>query len=235
MRFHERSGADIGDGRLLAADAGYGRLSAGSVLAGVLVAIGGVALLTGVVAMIADAGGYERDLRDHWNSWGMATGLGVALLAFVCFLYGGYVAGRMARRSGLAHGLTVFGGGVVVLAGAAVLAWADLGDRIIGRAAGGLGVPVGTGAWHGVAVVCGATTAAVMLIGCLLGGLAGERWHTTLVRRAAEPPGAAEEEPTRPEVVEGPGYERLSRWDEVVTQRADTFGARLGREVNPRP
>ena len=79
-------------------EAGWGRISIGSALAGLFVAIGMVALLVGATAAIADGAGYDADVATNWNRWGMVAGLGAALLLFVCFLYGSYTAGRMARR-----------------------------------------------------------------------------------------------------------------------------------------
>ncbi|HMC80608.1 MAG TPA: hypothetical protein VKO35_08655, partial [Acidimicrobiia bacterium] len=78
--------------RAMVVEAGWGRISIGSALAGLFVAIGMVALLVGATAAIADGAGYDADVATNWNRWGMVAGLGAALLLFVCFLYGSYTA-----------------------------------------------------------------------------------------------------------------------------------------------
>ena len=109
----------------------------------------------------------------------------------------------MARRSGAAHGLVVFILGVAVLVGAALIAWADVGRHILTRDLHTLGVPTAGGRWETVATVSGIVALATMCLGSLLGGIAGERWHASLVRRAAAPGYG-------PTAV-GPGYGRVSR------------------------
>ena len=39
---------------------------------------------------------------------GKGSAVTVTVVAFVAYLFGGYVAGRMARRAGLVNGLAVF-------------------------------------------------------------------------------------------------------------------------------
>jgi hypothetical protein len=47
-----------------------------------------------------------------------------------------------------------------------------------------LGIPTTGTEWGKVATVAGLGSLAAMLVGALLGGLLGERWHTKLTRRA---------------------------------------------------
>jgi putative membrane protein (TIGR04086 family) len=58
---------------------------------------------------------------------GRGSAVTVTVVAFVAYLFGGYVAGRMARRAGLVNGLAVFVLAlvVVVVAGAIVASQAD--------------------------------------------------------------------------------------------------------------
>src|SRR2546423_11137348 len=93
----------------LAEDAGLGGLSAIGVRAGMLAGYCAFAILLGVAAAIAAAAGHDPgSFTAHtWHSAGLAVGVGVAVLMFVSYLFGGYVAGRMARRAGAAHGVTV--------------------------------------------------------------------------------------------------------------------------------
>src|SRR5688572_15293830 len=83
-------------------EAGVGRISLVSVLAGVLVAYGMFAVVAAVVAAVLDAANVETEFGTY--DWEAVSGVGTAALAvslLVSYLFGGYVAGRMARRSGL--------------------------------------------------------------------------------------------------------------------------------------
>lgn len=108
--------------RELAADAGYGGFSITSALAGVLVAYGAFAILVALAAAVVGAVGYKTDLSTDWERLGTTGGLIVAGLLLLAYLFGGYVAGRMARRNGLAHGAAVAVLGLVVVGVVAALA-----------------------------------------------------------------------------------------------------------------
>jgi hypothetical protein len=100
------------DRKRLARQAGLGRLSFISALAGVLVAYGAFALLAALVGAVAVAIGLDTELASNdWTTFGMGSAVTVTVVAFVAYLFGGYVAGRMARRAGLVNGLAVFGPG----------------------------------------------------------------------------------------------------------------------------
>src|SRR5437868_12058094 len=110
------------DRRALAADAGFGSLSVGSVLAGVLVAYGAFAVLIGIAAAIVDAVNYQTDIvNTDYEQLGIVGGLIVAGILLVSYLFGGYVAGRMARRSGVLNGLLVAVLGLVIAGAVAAL------------------------------------------------------------------------------------------------------------------
>ena len=93
----------------LVREAGLGRLSFPSILAGVLVAYGAFAVLAALVGTVAAAIGLNTDLnRNDWATLGLGSAVAVAVVLLVAYLFGGYVAGRMARRAGLLNGLAVF-------------------------------------------------------------------------------------------------------------------------------
>src|SRR5215217_1388427 len=116
------------DRAALAREAGLGRLSLPSVLAGVLVAYGAFAVLAALVGAVAAAIGLTTDLAGNdWATLGVGSAIAVAILLLVAYLFGGYVAGRMARRAGLVNGLAVFVLALVlvVVVGAIVASQAD--------------------------------------------------------------------------------------------------------------
>ena len=185
-----------GDRVALARDAGLKRLSAASVLGGAAAGVGVlVVLLEAGAALAAVAGAHPRLITD--DSAAVWTAGVVAAIALVSWWYGGYVAGRMARRAGTSHGLAVFVVGLAVggaMYGLAVAAdtRVDVGGRL--RA---IGIPTGRAQWHWPVVICAMAALAVMLLGALVGGASGERWHGRLLGRALDPAVGPEAEARR--------------------------------------
>ncbi|MFP5318803.1 MAG: hypothetical protein ACLGI2_10990 [Acidimicrobiia bacterium] len=182
------------DRNALVADAGYNRLSLLSIVAGVLSAYGAFAVLAGVTVGVVEAANVDIDVSSQWRDLGVAGGLVVAGLLFLSYLFGGYVAGRMARRSGALHGAGVFLLGVVLVAAAAALARQLGGAEVAASNLRELGVPTTASEWGDIATVAGLASLAAMLVGSLLGGSLGERWHAKLLTRALDPRVGAEAE-----------------------------------------
>lgn len=176
------------DRAALAADAGFGRISLGSVLAGTLVAYGAFAVLLAVAAALVKAVGVDTNLSTgQWRQLGIGGGIVVAVVLFASYLYGGYVAGRMARRSGAMNGLLVFFLGVVLAVGVAALARLfNAGDTVVHNLRN-VGVPTTKSEWADIGTVAGVGSLAAMLIGSMVGGVMGERWHGKLLARAWDP------------------------------------------------
>jgi hypothetical protein len=174
------------DRKRLARQAGVGRLSFISVLAGVLVAYGAFALLAALVGAVAVAIGLDARLASNdWTTWGKGSAVTVTVVAFVAYLFGGYVAGRMARRAGLVNGLAVFALAVVlvVVVGAIVASQTDTGT--IQANLRSLGLPITAAEWARIGTAAGIGTLVGMLVGAGVGGVVGERWHSELTRWAA--------------------------------------------------
>jgi hypothetical protein len=108
----------------------------------------------------------------------------VTVVAFVAYWFGGYVAGRMARRAGLVNGLAVFTLAVllVVVVGAIVASQAET-DAIQANLRS-LGLPITGTEWTRIGTVAGIGTLVGMLVGAGIGGVVGERWHSELARWA---------------------------------------------------
>jgi hypothetical protein len=110
-----------------------------------------------------------------------------AVVLLLAYLFGGYVAGRMARRAGLIHGLAMVILALVIVALIAAIAATQTDTSAIRGNLRGLGIPTTGAEWSDVGTLAGIGSLAAMLVGALLGGMLGERWHTKLTRRGASP------------------------------------------------
>jgi hypothetical protein len=174
------------DRKRLARQAGLGRLSLISALAGVLVAYGAFVVLGALVAAIAVAIGLDAELASNdWATLGRGSAVTVTVVAFVAYLFGGYVAGRMARRAGLVNGLAVFALAVLLVVVVGAIAASQTDTETIQANLRSLGLPITSAEWARIGTVAGIGTLVGMLVGAGIGGVVGERWHSELVRWAA--------------------------------------------------
>jgi hypothetical protein len=173
----------------LAREAGWGGVSWRSVVAGVLVAYGVIGACIGIAAAVLHPIGYTLDTLsdDDWQRVGLIAGLGAAAVFLGAFTFGGYTAGRMARRAGLRNGVLVVVLGVVLLAAVAAVAQLEGATSAIADRLESLGAPTDTTTWYGLGVLSGTVALGGMILGGVLGGVRGERWHQRLLVRAANP------------------------------------------------
>ena len=173
----------------MATEAGYSKVSFVSVLAGVLVAYGAFAILAGITGAVLSALGVDTEALsgNDWRQLGIGTGVAVAVSLFLSYLFGGYVAGRMARRAGAMNGLLVFVVGILLAVGvgAAIGTQAD-GDAMVSNLRS-IGVPTSGEEYAAIGTIAGLAALAAMLLGAIFGGVAGERWHGKLLTRALDP------------------------------------------------
>jgi hypothetical protein len=216
------------DRAALAADAGFGRISLGSVLAGTLVAYGAFAVLLAVAAAVVKAVGVDTNLStNQWRQLGIGGGVVVAVVLFASYLYGGYVAGRMARRSGAMNGLLVFFLGVVLAVAVAALARLFNADDTVAHNLRNVGVPTTRHEWGDIGTVAGIGSLAAMFVGSLVGGVMGERWHGKLLARAWDPE-VGEGVPVAPA-----SAHVVDDGDSVLTRREPEPGDEFPSDVEP--
>jgi hypothetical protein len=167
-----------------------GSVSVASVFAGTLVAFGATVLLLGLAAAVASGFDLDAHLADNqWREAGAVGGAVVAVAIFLAYLFGGYTAGRMARRQGVLHGALVAFTSLVAIAVVVVVARLITkvdGESIL-RDLRSVGVPTTRSEWGDVATVAGFAALAATFIGSVAGGGWGERWHTRLLTRALDP------------------------------------------------
>ncbi len=177
------------DRRAFASAASMGQVSLISVLAGTLVAYAAFAILLAVVAAILAAVGVDTTglTSNDWRQAGIGGGIVAALVLLVSYFLGGYVAGRMARRAGALNGGLVFLLAVLIAIVVGVLVGAQTNTEALADDLRTLGVPTSGSEYGDIATVAGIAAIVAMLLGAVLGGKAGERWHGKLATRAFAP------------------------------------------------
>lgn len=171
----------------------FGGAKVGSAFFGWIVAAATAAVLTGAV-VVADAVFGLGVVPDPWASAGIGpvdavavgwTVVGVLLaIVLVSFYCGGYVAGRMARFSGVAQGLVVWLWAVVTAVVAGVVGavldgrygFADLAMSAVPA------LPVSEDLRPGALVAGAVAVVLVSLGGAMLGGHVGVRYHRRVDR-----------------------------------------------------
>jgi hypothetical protein len=111
--------------------------------------------------------------------------LGASL--FVAYLFGGYVAGRMARRAGVAQAIGVIVLGIVLAVAAGVVVNALTDTSTIRDHLHNFGLPTTWHQWRTGVTWAGTAGLIGIVLGGLLGGMLGDRWHSKLMARAADP------------------------------------------------
>lgn len=170
--------------------AGWRRTSPISVLAGTLVAFGAVTLVAAAAGAAGSALGlHTSGISTHeWRQTGIVAAAIGAVVLFVSFWFGGYTAGRMSRRAGARHGVLVFLLSVVLIGVISLIAWA-VRDSVHVDIAANLrdnGVPTNRSTWSDIGLGAGIAGAVAMLLGSIVGGIRGDRWHGRLAAAAVE-------------------------------------------------
>jgi hypothetical protein len=165
-------------------EAGWKTTSGLSVLAGTLVAFGAVALVAAGAGAAGSALGLDAEgiSTTEWRQAGIAGAAVGALVLFGSFFFGGYTAGRMSRRAGARHGLLVFLLSVLLVGTVALVAWAVSPDVDLR----GEGIPTDRDTWGDIGLGAAIAAGAAMLLGSILGGIRGDRWHGRLATAVVE-------------------------------------------------
>ena len=174
----------------------FGGIKIGSAFFGWLAATGTAVLLTALVAAAGIAVGLatNTDVNEAVNQassdqtvgW---TGVIVLLvILFVAYYCGGYVAGRMARFSGAKQGFMVWVWAVIFAVLIALLAMIA-GERfnILASLNSFPRIPVNEGQLTTTGIIAAVVVAAVALLGAVLGGMAGMRFHRKVDRAGFTP------------------------------------------------
>lgn len=171
----------------------FGGMKAGSAFFGWLSATGMSVLLTALLTA-AGAGigiGTQADPTKLAGQAGPSVGIvgavAVAVILFVSYYCGGYVAGRMARFDGMRQGLAVWLWAVVIAVVVALLAVAA-GARfnVLSSLNSFPRIPVDEGTLTTGGIIVLIVGALITLLGAVLGGAAGMRYHRRIDHAALD-------------------------------------------------
>lgn len=171
----------------------YGGIKFGSCFFGWLTASGAAVLLTAVVAAAGAGVGLAQNVTtstaaQNSRPLGLAGAIALVVIIFIAYLCGGYVAGRMARFNGVRQGIGVWLWAIVIAIILGVIGWIA-GNRynVLSRINSFPRMPVNEGTLTAGGIILAAALVIVALIGAVLGGLLGMRFHRKVDRVGLEP------------------------------------------------
>lgn len=170
----------------------YGGIKFGSAFFGWLTATGTAVLLTALAAAAGAAFGLSgtTDAQDavdqateNAETIGIVGGIVLVVVLFVAYYCGGYVAGRMARFDGAKQGLAVWLWAVVIAIVLALLGLiAGSQYNVLSQLNTFPQIPVSASDLTTGGVIALVAAAVVSLVGAVLGGIAGMRFHRKVDR-----------------------------------------------------
>jgi hypothetical protein len=162
----------------------FGGMKFGSCFFGWLTASGAAVLLVALVTGVGAALGLSRNVdvtnptTAQTESIGFVGGIILLAIIFVSYCAGGYVAGRMARFNGLKQGLGVWLWAVIMAILGAIAGWlADARFDVLAQLNSFPRIPVNEGTLTTAGIIAAIGVVAASLVGALLGGVAGMRYH----------------------------------------------------------
>jgi hypothetical protein len=143
-----------------------------------------IALLSaaGVALGVARGVNTATEAADQAKTLGVSGGVAILVALFLAYLAGGYVAGRMARFDGARQGVAVWVIGLIVVlvlaaAGAALGAQYNVFQQLnLPR------IPIDEGTATTAGVITLVALLLVTLLGAVLGGKLGDRYHRKIDR-----------------------------------------------------
>jgi hypothetical protein len=167
----------------------FGGMKIGSAFFGWLTATGMAVLLISVLAAAGVAFGVatsqtvDQAVQESQNATATAQTVGLVgaitllVILFVAYYCGGYVAGRMARFHGARQGLAVWLWGIAMAVIIAGIAWIAGSQYDVLARLNLPRIPVNEGDVTAVGLIAIGAALLTGLVGALLGGLVGMRFH----------------------------------------------------------
>lgn len=170
----------------------YGGIKLGSAFFGWLTATGTAVILTALAAAAGAALGLSGttdaqevvdQATENAETIGIVGGIVLVVVLFVAYYCGGYVAGRMARFDGAKQGLAVWLWAVVIAIVLALLGLvAGSQYNVLSQLNTFPQIPVSASDLTTGGIIALVAAAVVSLVGAVLGGIAGMRFHRKVDR-----------------------------------------------------
>ena len=170
----------------------FGGMRFGTAFFGWLTATGTAVLLTALVAGAgaalglgaqADAEEVVDQAAQNAGTIGIVGAIAVLVILLIAYFAGGYVAGRMARFSGAKQGIAVWLWALIVAVVLAIVsAIAGSQWNVLANLNSFPRLPFGEGELTTAGIVTAVAALLVSLLGAILGGLAGMRFHRRVDR-----------------------------------------------------
>ncbi|GAB3753380.1 hypothetical protein GCM10028864_31860 [Microlunatus parietis] len=161
----------------------FGGMKFGSCFFGWLTATGTVVLLASLVSAAGTAIGLSQgvdatNVAQYSGTIGLVGGIALLVVILIGYYCGGYVAGRMARFNGITQGVGVWLWAIIMAVAVALLGLVA-GNQfdVLARLGGFPRLPINEGTLTTGGVVAAVAVVLVSLLGAVLGGLAGMRFH----------------------------------------------------------
>ena len=164
----------------------FGGMKFGACFFGWLTATGMAVLLTALLAAAGAGLGLATNLEETTNpadpnqaqTIGLVGAIVLLVIIFLAYVAGGYVAGRMARFNGVRQGVGVWLWALIIAVVVAILgAVAGTQFNLLANLNTFPRIPINEGDLTTAGVITAIAVALVALIGAVLGGLAGMRYH----------------------------------------------------------
>lgn len=159
----------------------FGGMKFGACFFGWLTATGTAVLLTALLTAAGAAFGLGQNLtpgQAEPETIGLVGGIVLLVVVLIAYTAGGYVAGRMARFNGVKQGLGVWLWAIIISVVVAVLSLiAGAQFNVLATLNGFPRIPINEGTLTTAGVIAAIVLIAAALVGAILGGLAGMRFH----------------------------------------------------------
>ncbi len=166
----------------------FGGMKFGSCFFGWLTATGTVVLLAALVSAAGAAVGLSQgvqpaDAAQNPGPVGLIGGIALLVVILIGYYCGGYVAGRMARFNGVTQGIGVWLWAIIIAVIVAILGLvAGTQFDVLASLGGFPRLPINEGTLTTGGIVAAVAVVVVSLIGAILGGLTGMRYHRRVDR-----------------------------------------------------
>lgn len=167
----------------------FGGMKIGAGFFGWLAATGMAVLLTAIAAAVGTGLGYAGSINPanptsgETRNMGIAGGVILLVIILISYFCGGYVAGRMARFNGVKQGIAVWLWAIIVTVVVTVIAFiAGSQTNLLANLNGIPAFGVNQDTLTTAGILTAVAVALISLIGAILGGLAGMRFHRKVDR-----------------------------------------------------